>query len=345
MSEDVGSTASRKAEHLRINLQDDVQSGVSAGFDRWRFLPQALPELDLAGVDTVTSFLGYQLRAPFLISCMTGGTPEATGVNHVLARVAQQHGVALGLGSGRALLEDPGALSSFDVRDMVPAVPLLANLGAVQLLRGVSPADCARLVELLRADALVLHLNALQEALQDGGDVNFTGLLAGIERLCARLSVPVVVKEVGWGIPPDDVRRLFGAGVVAVDVAGAGGTSWSEVERHRAGAAMARTAAAFRDWGLPTAEAVRRARDASPGGTIIASGGIRGGIDAAKAIVVGADLVGLAGPFLRAAAAGETQAMDLATEIVDVLRVTMFCTGCASIAGLKETARLEPVTP
>jgi isopentenyl-diphosphate Delta-isomerase len=327
MSEDVGSTASRKAEHLRINLEADVQSGVNAGFDRWRFLPQALPELDLAGVDTVTSFLGYQLRAPFLISCMTGGTPEATGVNQVLARVAQQHGVALGLGSGRALLEDPGALSSFDVRDMVPAVPLLANLGAVQLLRGVSPADCARLVDLLRADALVLHLNALQEALQDGGDVNFTGLLAGIERLCARLGVPVVVKEVGWGIPPDDVRRLFGAGVVAVDVAGAGGTSWSEVERHRAGAAMARTAGAFRDWGLPTAEAVRRARDASPGGTIIASGGIRGGIDAAKAIVFGADLVGLAGPFLRAAAAGEAQAMNLATEIVDVLRVTMFCTG------------------
>ncbi|HEV1998834.1 MAG TPA: type 2 isopentenyl-diphosphate Delta-isomerase [Candidatus Dormibacteraeota bacterium] len=343
MAEQAGRTASRKAEHLRINLDDDVQSGVSTGLERWRFVPLALPDLDLDDIDTNTTFLEYRLQAPFLVSCMTGGTSEATAINQVLARVAQARGIALGLGSGRALLEDPGSLASFEVRDLVPSVPLLANLGAIQLLRGVSADDCNRLVELLRADALVLHLNALQEALQEGGDVNFSGLLPAIESLSGALRVPLLVKEVGWGIPPDDVQRLFGAGVAAVDVAGAGGTSWSEVERHRTGAGTAAAAAAFRDWGLPTADAVRRAREASPGGTIIASGGILDGLQAAKAIGLGADMVGVAGPFLRAAATGEGEAMNLAGALADGLRVAMFCTGCGSVEKLRGTPRLEPV--
>jgi isopentenyl-diphosphate delta-isomerase len=272
MAEPVGRTASRKAEHLRINLEEDVLSGTTSGFERWRFTPLALPDLDLDEVDTSTVFLGHKLAAPLLVSCMTGGTMEATAVNRVLAAVAGAQGIAIGLGSGRALLEDATLISSFDVRDLAPGVPLLANLGAVQLLRGVTAADCARLVEMLRADALVLHLNALQEALQEGGDVQFRGLLASIEALCGTLEKPVVVKEVGWGIPPDDARRLFDAGVAAVDVAGAGGTSWSEVERHRASGRAARAALAFRDWGLPTAEAVRRARNAVPAGVLVASG-------------------------------------------------------------------------
>ena len=321
-----------------------MQAGVSAGFDQWRFTPLALPDLDLADVTTSTTFLGREVAAPLLISCMTGGTPEATTVNQVLARVAQAQGIALGLGSGRALLEDPASLPTFDVRDLAPDVPLLANLGAVQLLRGVTPADCSRLVALLRADALVLHLNALQEALQEGGDVQFRGLLPAIAAVCGTIETPVVVKEVGWGIPPDDVRRLLDAGVVAVDVAGAGGTSWSEVERHRSAGRTSRAAAAFRGWGLPTAEAVRRARLAAPRGALIASGGIRDGMDAAKAIALGADMVGIAGPFLHAAAAGEEAAADYAVTVVDVLRLVMFCTGASTVSDLRMTSRLEAVS-
>ncbi|HEY8739300.1 MAG TPA: type 2 isopentenyl-diphosphate Delta-isomerase [Candidatus Dormibacteraeota bacterium] len=341
MSERPSRTGIRKAEHLRINLQADVESSVTTGFEKWRFVPRAMPELNLADVRLASELCGRALSAPIVVSCMTGGTPQAGTVNHTLAAVAQSAGLALGLGSGRVLLEEPGALASFDVRDQAPDVPLLANLGAVQLNRGVTTDDCARMVALLRADALVLHLNALQEALQPDGDVVFAGLLAAIETVCRELDVPVIVKEVGWGIPPDDVRRLVDAGVHAVDLAGAGGTSWSEVERHRAEPGVAAVAAAFQGWGLPTAEAVRRARAEVPSARIIASGGVRDGMDAAKAIALGADLVGIAGPFLRAAAEGEEHARAFAAQVVEVLRLAMFCTGCASLQELRGSPRLE----
>jgi isopentenyl-diphosphate delta-isomerase len=336
-------TALRKAEHLRINLEENVQSGLTTGLQDWRFVPRALPDRDLAEVSTETRLFGGAMGAPLLISCMTGGTPEATGINRTLAKVAQAHRLAIGLGSARVLLEEPGAIDSFYVRDLAPDAVILANLGAVQLNRGVDTDDCRRLLGLLEADALVLHLNALQEALQVGGDVAFAGLLPRIESLCVELGAPVVIKEVGWGIPADDVRRLVDAGAAAVDVAGAGGTSWSEVERQRAGSHLANVAGAFRDWGIPTAEAVRRARQVAPDATLIASGGIRQGMDAAKAIALGADLAGIAGPFLRAAAAGEEHADAFASEVVDVIRVVMFCTGCASVPELRGTTRIERV--
>ncbi|MEA2682074.1 MAG: isopentenyl-diphosphate Delta-isomerase [Chloroflexota bacterium] len=333
----------RKADHLRINLEDDVQSGVSAGFEEWRFLPRALPEIDLEVVSTETEVFGRRLRAPLLVSCMTGGTPEAAEVNQVLARAAQEHHVAIGLGSGRALLENPDLLPTFDIRDLAPDVVLMANLGAVQLKLGVTPDACTRLVELLRADALVLHLNALQEALQVGGDVAFGGLLAQIEAACRQLTVPLLVKEVGWGIPADDVRRLLDAGVAGVDIAGAGGTSWSEVERRRSDGHLAAVAAEFRDWGLPTARAVREARAVAPDALIVASGGIHNGMEVAKAIALGADLAGMAGPVLRAAATGEAALSAFISEVVDVVRIVMFCTGCATITELRGITRLEPV--
>jgi isopentenyl-diphosphate delta-isomerase len=341
MSQEPSPTSARKADHLRINLSEDVLSTADPGFDRWRFTPRALPEIDLSDVDLSATFMGRSLRAPLLISCMTGGTPEAGAINRGLAAVAQSRGLALGLGSGRALLESATTRESFEVRGVAPDVALLANLGAVQLNRGVSFEDCARMVEMLGADGLALHLNALQEALQRDGDVVFAGLLARIEALCSAAPFPVVVKEVGWGIPPDDVQRLVGCGVYAVDLAGAGGTSWSEVERHSAEPRGAALAAAFRDWGLPTAEALRRARGVAPNARLIASGGVRGGMDAAKALALGADLVGIAGPFLRAAAAGEEQAAALADQVIDVLRVTMFATGCATLADLRTAGRLE----
>ena len=335
--------ASRKADHIRINLEEDVAAkGVDGGFDDYSFVHRALPELDLDQVDTSTELFGRRLRAPLLISCMVGGTEQAAALNRVLAGVAQELGLAMGLGSGRILLESPGVLKSFDVRRAAPDVLLFANLGAVQLNKGYGVDHCRRLVDALRADALVLHINALQEAVQPQGDTCFAGLLAKIEDLCRRLSVPVVVKEVGWGIAPDAVRMLVDAGVSAVDVAGAGGTSWSEVERHRITEPWrARVASAFAGWGIPTAECVRQAADVAPEATIFASGGIRNGIDVAKAIALGARLVGLAGPFLRAGAEGEAAALDLGRELVETLRIAMFGVGARTLADLRFTPRLR----
>jgi isopentenyl-diphosphate delta-isomerase len=335
-------TPSRKSEHIRINLEQDVTAkGVATGLEAYRFTHCALPEIDLAEVDLRTPCFGHTLQAPILISCMTGGTDEAKRINRDLARIAQEFGFAMGLGSARVVLEHPETTDSFAVRDIAPDVMLFANFGAVQLNKGYGVEDCRRLVDALGADALVLHLNPLQEALQPEGDTDFRGILRRIEELCAKLDMPVVVKEVGWGLAPDVVRALFDAGVAAVDVAGAGGTSWSEVERHRIRISWrARVAAQFASWGIPTAECIRLAREAAPDGTIIASGGIRGGLDAAKAIALGADLVGMAGPFLRAADAGIDNVRDLARELSEVLRVAMFSLGVRSVAELRSTPRL-----
>ena len=272
---------------------------------------------------------------------MTGGTQEAAAINGVLARVAQEHGLAMGLGSARALLEHPELLATFDVRPVAPDVLLFANLGAVQLNKGLGADECRKLLHVLRADALVLHLNAVQEALQPEGDTVFRGLLDKIARVCAKLDAPVIVKEVGWGIAADEVNALFEAGVAAVDLAGAGGTSWSEVERYRISEPWrANVAAAFAGWGIPTAECLRRAVELGPAGLLIASGGIHSGMDAVKALALGADMAGIAGPFLRAAAQGFETASDLAREYVEVLRIAMFALGEPSIARLRSTRRI-----
>ena len=340
-SADAG-TSSRKSDHVRINIERDVGGkGRTNGFEAYRLINCALPEVDFGEVDTSCEFLGRRLRAPLLVSCMTGGTEEARAINGVLARVAQEYGLAMGLGSARALVEDPSLLDTFDVRDVAPDVPLLANLGAVQLNKGYGVDECRRLVEMLRADALVLHLNALQEAVQPEGDTCLGGLLEKIAHICDALGAPVVVKEVGWGIAPEDVRALFDAGVAAVDLAGAGGTSWSEVERYRIREPWrANVAAAFAGWGIPTAESLRGALEIRPRGSLVASGGIASGIDVVKALALGADCVGIAGPFLRAAASGESAAMQLAREYVEILRIAMFAMGEPTIARLRQTKRI-----
>jgi len=337
-------SVSRKADHLRINVEQDVRAkGVSAGFERYRFEHCALPEIALEDVDLGVTHFGRALRVPIVISCMTGGTPEATGVNRTLARVAEEFGFAMGLGSGRVLLEDPSTIESFDVRSVAPNVLLFANLGAVQLNKGYGAAQCRHLMKLVQADGLILHLNPLQEALQAEGDTDFRGLLGRIRELCGLLDAPVIVKEVGWGLSGSVVRELFRAGVAGVDVAGAGGTSWSEVERYRTRENWrVRVAAQFAGWGIPTAECVRAARAVEPDGLIVASGGIRDGVDVAKAIALGADLIGIAGPFLRAAAQGTDAARELAREVVEVLRIAMFSLGLRTIEELKATDRLVP---
>jgi isopentenyl-diphosphate delta-isomerase len=225
----------RKSDHIRINLQEavDIQH-VSTGFERYRFVHCALPGFGLEDVDTTTMLLGRRLAAPLLISSMTGGTPEARAINHRLAETAQAAGVGMGLGSQRAGIEDPTLADTYRVRHVAPDILLMANLGAVQLNYGYGPDECQRAVEMVAADALILHLNPLQEALQPEGETRFAGLLPKIEAVCQALEVPVVVKEVGWGISEPVARQLAGAGVAAIDVAGAGGSSWSQVEMHRA---------------------------------------------------------------------------------------------------------------
>jgi len=328
----------RKADHLRINLDNDVSSSLTTGLEHYRFVHQAVPELDLAAVDTTTTLLGKTLRAPLLISSMTGGTEQAREINRRLARAAQARGIAMGLGSQRAAIQRPELADTFRVRDVAPDILLLANLGAVQLNYGYDVEHCRKAVEMIGADALILHLNPLQEALQPEGNSNFSGLLRKIEAVCRMLNVPVVVKEVGWGISEQAARQLAEAGVSAIDVAGGGGTSWSEVEKRRMTApAQRRVAARFRGWGLPTAESILMARRGAPHLPLIASGGLRDGIDVAKCVALGARAAGIARPFLKAAAMSAEAADEAVAEIITELRVAMFAAGAGNIATLRQT--------
>ena len=334
---------SRKDDHLRVCLECDVRiQRPSNGLERYRFVHQALPELDLAKVDLGTIFLGKVLRAPLFISSMTGGTRAAASINRHLASAAQALGIGMGVGSQRAAIENPDWIDSYRVRDVAPDILLAANLGAVQLSTGCDVSHCQRAVDMIEADALILHLNPLQEALQPGGDTGFAGVLLEIERVCRALPVPVVVKEVGYGLSAQAARRLCDAGVAALDVAGAGGTSWSEVERHRAETAhQDRVAVQFAEWGIPTAEAVRGVRRILPHVPLVASGGIETGVDVAKCVALGADLVGLAWPLLRPALRSEETAREALEAIRDALRIAMFCVGAPDIEALRRTPHLE----
>ena len=248
----------RKSEHLRINLEEDVRfPRLTTGLERYRFDHNALPELALDEVDTGITFLGKQLQLPLLISSITGGTAEAQRINLRLAEGAQAAGIAMGLGSLRAALEDPDLADTFRIRGLAPDILLFANIGAAQLDSDVDSNACRRAIDITQADALIVHLNPLQEALQRRGDTNWRGVLGNIERVCRQLDLPIVVKEVGWGISASVARRLADAGVSAIDVAGAGGTSWSQVEMHRAPSErLRRLSMQFADWGIPTAESL-----------------------------------------------------------------------------------------
>jgi isopentenyl-diphosphate delta-isomerase len=325
----------RKAEHLRINLEQDVASARTTGLERLSFSHEALPELTLQAVDTSLELFGRRLNAPLLISSMTGGTPEAARINQRLARAAAAGGIALGVGSQRAAIEKPALAASFQVRKHAPDILLFANLGAVQLNYGYGLEECLRAVHMVEADALILHLNPLQEALQMGGTTDFSDLARKIGQICQRLGVPVVVKEVGWGISERSARLLFEAGVAAIDVAGAGGTSWSQVEMHRApDEFMRRLAGSFVGWGIPTADSIPMARRAAPGVRIFASGGLRDGMDVAKCIALGATLGGMAGPFLKAAAISSRKVAEAIRLLTEQLRVTMFSIGAPDLESL-----------
>jgi isopentenyl-diphosphate delta-isomerase len=329
----------RKDDHIKINLERDVRSGLTNGLEKFHFIHEALPELNLDEVDTSLSLFGKKLAAPILVSSMTGGTEDAGDINMRLARAAQECGLALGVGSQRAAIERPGLAATFQVRRVAPDILLFANIGAVQLNYGYSLDECQRAVDMIEADALYLHLNPLQEAVQAGGDTNWKGLAKKIEKVCKTLRVPVIAKEVGWGISERTAKILADCGVSAIDVAGAGGTSWSQVEMHRAPDEFLRSlAATFVGWGIPTAESILNVKRAAPGLTIFASGGLKDGLDIAKCVALGATLGGMAGPFLKAAAISTENVVEMMKLTQKQIQVTMFVTGTKSLDLLAVTS-------
>ena len=336
-------TQTRKADHLRICLEEDVQfNNVTNGFEKYRFTHTCLPEINLEEVDLRTTFFGKQLNAPLLISSMTGGTAQAKLINYRLAEAAQNHRLAMGVGSQRIAVENPHTADSFALRKIAPDALLFANLGAIQLNYTYGLEQCLQVVEILEADALILHINPLQECIQPRGDVNFKGLLDKIHRLCEQISVPVIAKEVGNGISGAMAQKLIAAGVQAIDVAGAGGTSWAKVESERAeNNLQRRLGQTFADWGIPTADCLVQIREQDPKVPLIASGGLRNGMEVAKAIALGADLAGLAFPFLQAASESPEALEELSQLLLSEIRTVLFCTGNVDIANLKKSNSLK----
>ena len=325
----------RKADHIKINLEKDVRSALTTGLENYYFTHEALPELDLNRIDTSLKLLDKQLAAPILISSMTGGTAEAETINLRLAEAAQETGIVMGVGSQRAAIEHPEQAKTFQVRRVAPDILLFANLGAVQLNYGYNIDHCRRAVDMIEANALILHLNPLQEAVQDAGNVNFAGLAKKIEDVCKQIKVPVIAKEVGWGISEKTAKLLADCGVSAIDVAGAGGTSWSQVEMHRAPDEFTRQlAATFVGWGIPTADSILNVKKAAPDMTIFASGGIKDGLDIAKCIALGATLGGMAGQFLKAAAVSTEKTVEMMKLTKRQIEVTMFACGVETLEGL-----------
>ena len=332
----------RKADHIKINLEKDVRSTLTTGLENYHFVHEGLPELDLSRIDTSLSLFGKQLAAPILISSMTGGTSDAEAINLRLAEAAQELKIAMGVGSQRAAIEHDEQAKTFQVRRVAPDVLLFANLGAVQLNYGYGIDQCRRAVDMIEADALILHLNPLQEAVQDAGDTNFAGLAKKIEDVCKQIGVPVVAKEVGWGISERTAKLLADCGVAAIDVAGAGGTSWSQVEMHRAPDEFTRhLAATFVGWGIPTADAILNVKNAVPDMSVFASGGLQDGLDIAKCIALGATLGGMAGQFLKAAAVSTDVTVETMRLVKRQIEVTMFATGVGVLGGLN-ASRLIP---
>ena len=329
--------SNRKTDHININLKEDVSSSLSTGLENYQLIHQALPEMSLADVDLSQELFDKQQPVPLLVSSMTGGTDMAARINRNLATAAQEAGLAMGVGSQRAAIEKPDLESTYQVRRFAPDILLFANLGAVQLNYGYGLDECQRAVDMIEADALILHLNPLQEALQPEGDVDFSHLAQKITRIRKNLGIPVIIKEVGWGISTDTARLLMDAGVDAIDVAGAGGTSWSQVEMARIDEPYRKqTAGTFIDWGIPTTESILNVRQASKDVTLFASGGLQTGIDVAKCLALGANMGGMAGLFLKAANESAETALHTMKMILNQLRIAMFACGAKNLLALND---------
>lgn len=332
----------RKSEHIEIALNERVTgTHITTGFEKLSFIHNALPEIDFEEISLHTQFLNHEVKTPYLISSMTGGAAMAETINRNLAEAAELRGWVMALGSTRALIESKEHHSSFQLRKYAPSIPIITNLGAVQLNYGFSTDECKEIMEITDADMLVLHLNSIQEVVQDEGNTNFKDLLTKIETLCSELEVPVGVKEVGWGIDGMTAKKLVDVGISFIDVAGAGGTSWSQVEKFRSKDPIKKVAAeAFSEWGIPTVKSITSVREHVAHQPVIASGGIQTGMDGAKAIALGADMVGFGRSILKEA----TQSVESVLQVMETreleLKMAMFGIGAVFIQDLKQTDRL-----
>lgn len=332
---------SRKDQHLDVVLSGRGRHALGTGFDDWRFVHEALPDIDHAKIDLGVDFLGRRLKSPFLISAMTGGPARAEAINARLAEAAQQLGIALAVGSQRSALAGEDTGLDLALRRRAPDTPILANIGAAQLTRGVGRDEALRLMDMIDADALVVHLNPLQEACQPEGDRDWWGVAAALHALVRELGRPVIVKETGTGISALTAQKLVAMGVAGIDVAGAGGTNWALVEGARSDDPdHAGHAVAFADWGIPTARAIAEARNALPSVLLIGSGGVRDGVDAAKAIRLGADIVGVAAGVLPAATQSTEAVVSHFQTMTRQLRTACFCVNAPSLAHLKRVPLL-----
>lgn len=333
--------SARKRDHLNAVCDDAKVERADSGFDRIRLQHRALPEIALAEIDTRCTFLGKTLALPLLISSMTGGDDALIyRINRNLALAAQACNIALGVGSQRIMFTNPPAKKSFRLREYAPDIVLLANLGAVQLNKGFGIEHCQQAIEITQADGLYLHLNPLQEAVQPEGDTDFSCLSRKITTVVRALPIPVLLKEVGSGLSPADIALGKTAGIRYFDLAGRGGTSWSRIEHHRRSDSRESIGLTFQDWGLTTIEALRLARATHPDVHLIASGGIRNGIDMAKAIILGAEMCGIAAPFLRPAMQSAEAVIAVIRQLEREYRTALFLLGCPNNEALRDNATL-----
>jgi isopentenyl-diphosphate delta-isomerase len=329
-------TTSRKLDHLRICSEEDIEAG-SSGFSDIRIVHAALPECDIDGIDLSCQFLGHSLSSPLFIAAMTGGHPGTTEVNRRLARAAEKYGCAIGVGSQRAALERPDLAGSFRVvREEAPTAFIAANIGAVQL-REQGTAWAEQAISMIDADAIAIHLNFLQEAIQPEGDRDAAGCLDAIEELCSDASVPVIVKETGSGISRETARLLWNARVKAIDIGGHGGTSWAKIEgireREMNDPRLTRLGDDFIDWGIPTVVSLIEVRET--GGPVIATGGVRSGVDIAKALALGADMAGMALPLLAPAMESDSALAAAIDHIHRQLKAAMFLSGARTVREMR----------
>lgn len=334
----------RKNQHITLCETVDVEaSDRYTGFSDLGLRPVALPDLAWNDLDTSRRFLGYRANLPLLVTGMTGGLQRGAEINQRLARAASHFGIPMGVGSQRVALENPEHAAIFKLKQFAPQLFVIGNIGMAQLTRADALDQCKRAVEMIDADALAIHLNVLQEVIQVEGDRDFRGLLDQIALVASRLGVPVMVKEVGFGIDPDSAKKLVGAGVQALDCGGKGGTSWGYIEGLRAESVVTRSVATtFRDFGIPTAIAVHAIRRSLPAIDLVATGGIRDGLTVAKGVALGATMCGLGLPLLRAALEGEDQPFTVLETFAQGLKTAMICTGSRTLESLPARLAVKP---
>lgn len=338
----VSKISTRKDEHLYICLRKNVESEVTAGFNRFQIIHQAMPEMGIQEINTKQTFLGKALAAPLLISSMTGGSFASMQYNQIFAEAAAHFQIAMGVGSQRAAIENSELACTFKIRQFAPNILLFANLGAVQLNYGYGLDEAKLAVEMIEADALFLHLNPIQEALQPEGNNDFSNLLSKIEALCNKLQTPVFIKEVGCGINANTAKALYDVGVEGIDCAGLGGTSWALVEANRQEDSLMRHLSTnFRNWGIPTVDCLLGYRNIGLSKNVIASGGLRSGQDIFKSIALGANLAGMALPFLKAANLGQRALYSFIETLLLELKISMLNARCSNISEIDYSKLIE----